>query len=97
MKAPRYAGGFMGKMDVGSAASVGKGLNELGKTIKLTDIAGALSVVVSTVEHSDVNGGTGGFAVLATETTAFRLRCSKRGERIAEATRLREGPIRALR
>lgn len=59
----------MGKMDVGSAASVGKGLNVLGKTIKLTDIAGALSVVVSTVEHSDVNGGTGGFAVLATETS----------------------------
>lgn len=40
-----------------------------GKAIKLTDIAGALSVVVSTVEHSDVNGGTGGFAVLATETS----------------------------
>lgn len=69
VKAPRYAGGFMGKMDVGSAASVGRGLNVLGKAIKLTDIAGALSVVVSTVEHSDVNGGTGGFAVLATETT----------------------------
>lgn len=69
VKAPRYAGGFIGKMDVGSAASVGKGLNVLGKAIKLTDIAGALSVVVSTIEHSDVNGGTGGFAVLATETT----------------------------
>lgn len=68
VKAPRYAGGFIGKMDVGSAASVGKGLNVLGKAIKLTDIAGALSVVVSTIEHSDVNGGTGGFAVLATET-----------------------------
>lgn len=59
----------MGKMDVGSAASVGKGLNVLGQAIKLTDIAGALSVVVSTVEHSDVNGGTGGFAVLATEAS----------------------------
>lgn len=69
VKAPRYAGGYMGKMDVGSAASVGKGLNVLGQTIKLTDIAGALSVVVSTIEHSDVNGGTGGFAVLATETS----------------------------
>lgn len=69
VKAPRYAGGYMGKMDIGSAASVGKGLNVLGQAIKLTDIAGALSVVVSTVEHSDVNGGTGGFAVLATETS----------------------------
>lgn len=69
VKAPRYAGGYMGKMDVSSAASVGKGLNVLGQAIKLTDIAGALSVVVSTIEHSDVNGGTGGFAVLATETS----------------------------
>lgn len=69
VKAPRYAGGYIGKMEVGSAASVGKGLNVLGQTIKLTDIAGALSVVVSTIEHSDVNGGTGGFAVLATETS----------------------------
>ncbi|WP_297629812.1 Cna B-type domain-containing protein [uncultured Slackia sp.] len=69
VKAPRYAGGYMGKMDIGSAASVGKGLNVLGQAIKLTDIAGALSVVVSTVEHSDVNGGTGGFAALATETS----------------------------
>lgn len=31
VKAPRYAGGYMGKMDVGSAASVGKGLNVLGE------------------------------------------------------------------
>lgn len=69
VKAPRYAGGYMGKIDIGSAASVGKGLNVLGQAIKLTDIAGALSVVVSTVEHSDVNGGTGGFAVLATEAS----------------------------
>lgn len=69
VKAPRYAGGYMGKMDVGSAASVGKGLNVLGKAIKLTDVAGALSVVVSTIEHSNVTGGTGGFAVLASETS----------------------------
>lgn len=68
VKASRYAGGFMGKMDVGSAASVGKGLNVLGTTVQLTDIASALSVVVSTIEHSDVNGGAGGFAVLASET-----------------------------
>lgn len=68
VKAARYAGGFMGKMDIGSAASVGNGLNVLGKAVQLTDITEALSVVVSTVEHSDVHGGTGGFAVLATET-----------------------------
>lgn len=68
VRAPRYAGGYIGKMDVGSAASVGEGLNVLGQTVKLTDIAGALSVVVSTIEHSDVYGGVGGFAVLSSET-----------------------------
>lgn len=68
VRAARHAGGYIGKMDIGSAASVGDGLNVLGENIKLTDIAGALSVVVSTIEHSDVYGGVGGFAVLSSET-----------------------------
>ena len=70
VKAPHYAGGFMGMMDIGSAASVGKSLTASVLT-DLADITGALSalsVVVSTVEHSHVSGGTGGFAVLASET-----------------------------
>lgn len=62
----RYAGGYVGDMDIGSAASVGGGLNILGKSIELTGLLDALSVVVTTIEHSDVTGGTGGFAVLAT-------------------------------
>ena len=60
----RYAGGYVGDMD--SAASVGGGLNILGKSIELTGLLDALSVVVTTIEHSDVTGGTGGYAVLAT-------------------------------
>ena len=62
----RYAGGYVGEMDIGSAASVGGGLNILGKSIEVTGILDALSVVVTTIEHSDVTGGPGGYAVLAT-------------------------------
>ena len=62
----RYAGGYVGDMDIGSAASVGGGLNILGKSIEVTGILDALSVVVTTIEHSDVTGGPGGYAVLAT-------------------------------
>lgn len=58
----RYAGGYIGCMNIGSAASVGKGLSVLGKTIGLNDVLDALNVVVSTIEHSNVTGGPGGFA-----------------------------------
>lgn len=70
VKAPHYAGGFMGMMDIGSAASVGKSLTAsvLTNLVDLTGALSALSVVVSTVEHSHVSGGVGGFAVLASET-----------------------------
>ena len=60
-----YAGGYVGNMDIGSAASVGNGLKVLGETIQLTNIASALSVVVTTIEHSDVQGMGGGFSVRA--------------------------------
>lgn len=61
----RYAGGYMGYMDIGSAASVGKGLSILGTSIDLNNVLDALNVVVSTIEHSNVTGGLGGFAVKA--------------------------------
>ena len=61
----RYAGGYIGYMNIGSAASVGKGLSVLGTAIGLNDVFDALNVVVSTIEHSDVTGGPGGFAVKA--------------------------------
>ena len=46
----RYAGGYVGDMDIGSAASVGGGLNILGKSIELTGLLDALSVVVTTID-----------------------------------------------
>ena len=67
----RYAGGYIGYMNIGSAASVGKGLSVLGTAIGLNDVFDALNVVVSIIEHSDVTGGPGGFAVKASwENTA---------------------------
>lgn len=62
----RYAGGYVGDIDIGSAASVGGGLKVLGSAVSVTGILDALSVVVTTIEHSDVTGGTGGYAILAT-------------------------------
>lgn len=60
-----YAGGYVGNMDIGSAASLGKGLQVLGNSISLEDALKAFNVVVSTIEHSDVQGGPGGFSVIA--------------------------------
>lgn len=68
VSAPRYAGGYVGRMNVGSAASVGDSLSLLGDALTLNNVLDVLDVVVTTVEHSDVTGGTGGFAVLANGT-----------------------------
>ena len=61
----RYAGGYIGYMDIGSAASVGKGLSVLGTSIGINNVLDALNVVVSTIEHSHVTRNVGGFAVKA--------------------------------
>lgn len=61
----RYAGGYIGYMNIGSAASVGKGLSVLGHSIGIKNVLDALNVVVSTIEHSNVTGNVGGFAVKA--------------------------------
>ena len=67
----KYAGGYIGYMDIGSAASIGKGLSVLGNSIGINNVLDALNVVVSTIEHSNVTGDVGGFAIKATwENTA---------------------------
>lgn len=66
--APRNAGGWAGKIDVGSTAAAGSGLGLLGRSIALTDLLSALNVMVSTVEHSDVAGAIGGLSVRANGT-----------------------------
>ncbi|MBQ9886173.1 MAG: InlB B-repeat-containing protein [Lachnospiraceae bacterium] len=61
----RYSGGYAGCLDIGSSASLGGGLKVLGDSISAKNVLDALNVVISTVEHSDVYGGAGGFAVKA--------------------------------
>ena len=63
----RHAGGYIGKADMGSTATVG-GINLLKKVLDLSNIASALSVITSIIEDSDVYGAVGGFNVLASET-----------------------------
>ena len=63
-----FAGGYVGKMDIGDAASVGSGLNVLGDALNLSNLVSALNVVVSTIEHSDVQGAPGGFSAIADGT-----------------------------
>lgn len=70
VRAPRYAGGFFGLMDIGNAASLGGGLDVLGELLSLDSVLEALSVVVSTVEHSDVYGASGGYAALASGSSS---------------------------
>ena len=67
--APRYAGGYAGKLDIGNAASLGLGLgiDILGIKVGLDDVTGVLAIVASKIENSDVSGKTGGFSVLANE------------------------------
>ena len=63
----RYAGGYAGFLDIGASASLGGGLKVLGDgVLNLNNALNALSCVISTVEHSDVYGAPGGFAVRAT-------------------------------
>lgn len=67
--APRYAGGYAGKLDIGNAASLGSGLGGdiLGIEVSLSDVTDVLAIVASKIENSDVAGKTGGFSVLANE------------------------------
>ena len=61
----KYAGGYFGKLDIGSTASIG-GTGVFNKLISLSSIASALEVVLSEVEDCDTYGAPGGFNVIAT-------------------------------
>ena len=62
-----FAGGFVGNADIGSAASVGGGLSVL-SVLDFENVATALSLVVTTIEHSDVEGAAGGFSAISDGT-----------------------------
>lgn len=68
IQAQRYAGGYIGFMDIGSTAEVGGGLDLLGSSLSLNDVTSVLDVAASKIEGSDVVGTVGGFSVLANGT-----------------------------
>lgn len=66
VKAAQYAGGYVGKLDIGNAAAVGNGLGLIDQyVLDLTDALSILAAVSSSIETSDVTGDAGGYAVLA--------------------------------
>lgn len=68
VKAPAYAGGYAGKIDLGSLATVGDSVSLL-DIVGLDGILSALSVVESRLEQCDVTGKSGGFNVKASNVT----------------------------
>lgn len=64
VKAQQYAGGFVGRADIDSAAQVGGGLKLL-KLLDLSDLLSAINVVSTTIEDCNVSGMIGGYSVLA--------------------------------
>lgn len=69
VKAAHYAGGYVGKLDIGNAASVGNGLGALNHLIDATSIGQVVDMVSSSIKNSDVTGQPGGYSVLASGTT----------------------------
>lgn len=67
--APTYAGGYAGKVDIGSAAAVGQGLNLL-NLVQINNLLSAIDAVASEIEACDVYGAVGGFNVLSTQGLA---------------------------
>lgn len=69
VKAPRFAGGYVGKAEIGSAAAVGQSLDVLG-AIEIGSLTSAIAAVESKFEGCDVYGKAGGFNVNSTEGSA---------------------------
>ena len=69
VKAPCFAGGYVGKAEIGSAAAVGQSLDLLG-TIEIGSLTSAIAAVESKFEGCDVYGKAGGFNVNSTKGSA---------------------------
>ena len=61
VKGVSNAGGYVGKLDIGSSAALGGGLELLDKVLNVSNLAQALDVVASEIEYSNVYGAVGGF------------------------------------
>lgn len=65
VRAGRYAGGYVGRADIDSAASAGGGISLLGATLGIENVLKALDVVSTNIENSNVYGAPGGYSVIA--------------------------------
>lgn len=65
VRAGRYAGGYVGRADIDSAASAGGGISLLGDTLGIKNVLKALDVVSTNIENSNVYGAPGGYSVIA--------------------------------
>lgn len=65
VRAGRYAGGYVGRADIDSAASAGGGISLLGDTLGIENVLKALDVVSTNIENSNVYGAPGGYSVIA--------------------------------
>lgn len=65
VRAGRYAGGYIGRADIDSAAAVGGGIKLLGNSIGLDNILSAIDVVTTDITNSNVYGASGGYSVIA--------------------------------
>lgn len=65
--AGKYAGGYAGLLDIGNTANLVDSISVLG-ILDLGNLAQALDVTASKVDNSTVNGGAGGYSVLASTT-----------------------------
>ena len=70
VKALCFAGGYVGKAEIGSAAAVGKSLNILDGVIDGGGLTDAIAAVESKFEGCDVYGKTGGFNVYSENGSA---------------------------
>ena len=70
VKAPSFAGGYVGKAEIGSAAAVGKSLSILDGVIDGGGLTDAIAAVESKFEGCDVYGQTGGFNVCSEKGSA---------------------------
>jgi len=65
VRAGRYAGGYVGRADIDSAASAGGGISLLEDTLGIENVLNALDVVSTNIENSNIYGAPGGYSVIA--------------------------------
>lgn len=84
VSAQNCAGGFVGKLDIGNTASLGKGLIVLGSSIELSNLLSTLDVVASKIENCNVTGNIGGYSVKANGSSNANGTLGKAGGFVGE-------------